>query len=144
MSLQHRLEHWSSAHHPAWLVVVRIALGIGLFIKGISFISDTARLQQLLASSHFTQPFPWLSYVITWLHLFGGFMIIVGLFTRTMAALQLPILLGAILFINSGNGVFAFPGELVLSLVVLFLLVLFVAEGGGPLSLDHFFKHHQA
>jgi len=32
----------------------------------------------------------------------------------------------------------------VLSLVVLLLLVLFVAEGGGPLSLDHFFKHHQA
>src|SRR3954447_21471695 len=98
MSILHRVEHWSSTHHPAWLVVLRVALGIGLFIKGIGFISDTAQLQQLLSSSHFTQPFPWLSYVITWLHLFGGFMITIGLFTRLMTALQIPILLGAVLF----------------------------------------------
>ena len=144
MSIIHRVDHWSTTHHPAWLVVIRIALGIGLFIKGISFISDTAQLQQLLSSSNFTQPFPWLSYVITWLHLFGGFMIIIGLFTRLMAALQIPILLGAVLFINSGGGIFASGSELGLALAVLLLLVVFLVEGSGPLSLDHFFKHHQA
>ena len=144
MSILHRVDHWSSTHHPAWLVVIRVALGIGLFIKGIGFISDTAQLQQLLSSSHFTQPFPWLSYVITWLHLFGGFMIIIGLFTRVMAALQIPILLGAVLFIHSGGGVFASGSELGLALAVLLLLVFFLVEGSGPLSLDHFFKYHQA
>jgi len=144
MNLLHRVDRWSTTHHPPWLVVMRIALGIGLFIKGIGFISDTARLQQLLSYSHFTQPFPWLSYVITWLHLFGGFMIIIGLFTRLMAALQLPILLGAVLFINGNGGIFASGSELGLALAVLLLLVVFVVEGGGPLSLDHFFKHHEA
>lgn len=144
MNILHRVDHWSASHHPAWLVVVRVVLGIGLFIKGISFIGDTARLQQLLSSSNFTQPFPWLSYVITWLHLFGGFMIIIGLFTRLMAALQLPILLGAVLFINGSGGVFASGSELGLALAVLLLLVVFLIEGSGPLSLDHFFKHHQA
>jgi len=144
MSILHRVDHWSSTHHPAWLVVIRVALGIGLFIKGIGFISDTAQLQQLLSSSHFTQAFPWLSYVIAWLHLFGGFMIIIGLFTRLMAALQIPILLGAVLFIHSGSGVFASGSELGLALAVLLLLIFFFIEGSGPLSLDHFFKHHQA
>jgi len=144
MSILHRVDHWSSTHHPAWLVVIRVALGIGLFIKGIGFISDTAQLQQLLSSSHFTQPFPWLSYVITWLHLFGGFMIIIGLFTRLMAALQIPILLGAVLFIHSDGGIFASGSEMGLALAVLLLLVFFLAEGSGPVSLDHFFKHHQA
>lgn len=144
MNIIHRMDRWSSTHHPAWLVVIRIALGIGLFAKGIGFISDTARLQQLLASNNFTQSFPWLSYAITWLHLFGGFMIIIGLFTRLMAALQIPILLGAVLFINSGGGIFASGSELGLALAVLFLLVVFLIEGSGPVSLDHFFKHHQA
>jgi uncharacterized membrane protein YphA (DoxX/SURF4 family) len=144
MNILHRVDSWSSSHHPAWLVVIRVALGIGLFIKGIAFIGDTARLQQLLSSSNFTQPFPWLSYVITWLHLFGGFMIIIGLFTRLMAALQIPILLGAVFFINSGGGIFASGSELGLALAVLLLLVVFLIEGSGPLSLDHFFKHHQA
>jgi uncharacterized membrane protein YphA (DoxX/SURF4 family) len=142
MNLFNRIGRWGDGHHPVWLVVLRIVLGIGLFAKGIGFISDTADLQQLLAASHFTQSFPWLSYVITWLHLFGGFMIIIGLYTRLLAALQLPILAGAVLFINSGNGIFAFPGEMVLSLVVLLLLVLFVVEGSGPVSLDNYFKHN--
>ena len=144
MNILHRVDQWSTTHHPGWLVVIRVALGIGLFAKGISFISDAATLQQLLASSHFTQSFPWLSYVITWLHLFGGFMIIIGLFTRLMAALQIPILLGAVLFINSGNGVFASGSELLLSLLVLLGLLFFLVEGSGPVSLDYFFKHHEA
>jgi uncharacterized membrane protein YphA (DoxX/SURF4 family) len=142
MNLLHRVEHRVSLYQPSWLVIVRVALGIGLFAKGISFISDTAQLQQLLSASHFTQSFPWLSYAITWLHLFGGFMIIIGLFTRLVAALQIPILLGAVFFINSGGGIFASGSELVLSLGVLLLLLVFLVEGGGPLSLDHYFKQN--
>jgi uncharacterized membrane protein YphA (DoxX/SURF4 family) len=142
MNLLHRVEHRGPLPHPAWLVVVRVALGIGLFAKGISFISDTAQLQQLLSASHFTQSFPWLSYAITWLHLFGGFMIIIGLFTRFVVALQIPVLLGAVFFINSGSGVFASTSELVLSLGVLLLLIVFLIEGGGPISLDRYFKNN--
>ena len=142
MNLLHRIERQGDLHHPGWLVIVRVALGIGLFAKGISFISDTAQLQQLLAASHFTQSFPWLSYAITWLHLFGGFMIIIGLFTRIVVALQIPILLGAIIFINSGNGIFASGSELVLSIGVLLLLILFLVEGSGPVSLDRYFKNN--
>jgi uncharacterized membrane protein YphA (DoxX/SURF4 family) len=69
-------------------------------------------------------------------------MIIIGLFTRFVAALQIPILLGAIFFINSGDGIFASASELMLSLGVLLLLLIFLVEGGGPVSLDNYFKHN--
>ena len=140
MSILQRIESWGATHHPKWLVVLRVVLGICLFIKGISFISDTAQLEFVLAEGRFTQSFHWLSYVIIWLHLFGGFMIIIGLFTRLAVALQIPILLGAVFFINISGGVFASSSEFWLSILILLLLIVFFIEGGGPLSLDHYFR----
>jgi putative oxidoreductase len=140
MGILQQVEHWGTTHHPKWLVVLRVALGICLFIKGISFISDTAQLQLLLAEGHFTQSFPWLSYIITWVHLFGGFLIIIGLLTRFAVILQIPILLGAVFFINISDGIFASSAELWLSIIILLLLFIFFIEGGGPLSLDNYFK----
>jgi len=138
----HQIEHWGATHHPRWLVVLRVALGICLFIKGISFISDTADLQQLLAGREFTQSFPWLAYVIAWVHLFGGFMIIIGLFTRFAVLIQIPILLGAVLLVNVSISPFSSSSEFGFSLVVLLLLFIFLVEGGGPLSLDNYFKQN--
>jgi putative oxidoreductase len=140
MGILKQVEHWSTTHHPKWLVVLRVALGICLFIKGISFISDTAQLQLILAEGRFIQSFPWLSYIITWAHLFGGFLIIIGLLTRFAVALQIPILLGAVFFININDGIFSSSSELWLSIVILLLLAIFFIEGGGPLSLDNYFK----
>jgi uncharacterized membrane protein YphA (DoxX/SURF4 family) len=83
---------------------------------------------------------PWLPMVITWAHLLGGFLIIIGLFTRWAALVQLPILIGALIFINMQKGSFATESELTFSLLVLLLLIFFFVEGGGPLSLDNYFK----
>jgi putative oxidoreductase len=127
MGILKQVRHWSATHHPKWLVVLRVVLGICLLIKGISFISDTAQLQLILAEGHFTQSFPWLSYIITWIHLFGGFLIIIGLLTKFAVALQIPILLGAVFFININDGIFSSSPELWLSIVIL-------------LSLDNYFK----
>lgn len=140
MSILQRIESWGAAHHPKWLVVLRAFLGICLFIKGIGFIRDTAQLESVLADGRFTQSFPWLSYIITWLHLFGGFMIIVGLFTRLAVVLQIPILLGAVFFININGGIFSSSSEFWLSVMILLLLIIFFIEGGGPVSLDHYFR----
>ena len=43
----------------------------------------------------------WLVIFITWSHLLGGFLIIIGLLTRWAALLNIPILMGAIIFINT-------------------------------------------
>jgi putative oxidoreductase len=141
MSVLQQLNHWSSAHHPRWLVVIRVALGLCLFIKGISFISNITLIETLLK-----QDFPstslWIAYAITWIHLFGGLMIVIGLLTRLAVLLQIPILIGAIIFVNARQSIFGGGSELLFSIIILLLLLLFLIEGGGPLSLDDYFKKH--
>ena len=73
-------------------------------------------------------------------HLLGGILIIAGLFTRLMCLLQIPVLVGAVFFINMKNGVFTGNSEFEFSIIILLLLIVFFIEGGGPLSLDSYFK----
>ena len=109
MYLQHQLNEWSSKHHPRWLVVLRVGLGLSLFIKGIEFIQDTTLIQQVVSNKFTAQTIEWLQYVIPWIHLLGGVLIIIGLFTRWAVLVQIPILTGAVFFINSSQGVFVAP-----------------------------------
>ena len=142
MGTLHQLEHWSATHHPRWLVFLRVALGICLFFKGIIFMRDSVHLETMLSETSLSSFNSWLPIVITWTHLLGGFLIIIGLLTRWAALIQLPILVGAVIFINVQKGVFASESELVFSLVVLLLLIFFFVEGGGPISVDNYFKEN--
>jgi putative oxidoreductase len=140
ITLRH-IQQWSATHHPRWLVIVRIALGLFLFAKGINFIRDSNLLDRLIWGNTLQAEnnAAWLPILITWANLLGGFMLIVGLMTRLVALLELPIMIGAIIFINTQRGGFAPESELWLAILVLLLLVLFLIEGGGPLSLDNYF-----
>jgi putative oxidoreductase len=140
MNIIHQMNEWSSRHHPKWLVVLRVLLGLCLFIKGIGFIQNSVLLSSLLAQTSFLQKASWLSDVIPWLHLLGGCMILAGLFTRFFTAVQIPILLGAIFFVNAKSGLFAGQSDLLFSIIILILLIFFFVEGGGPLSLDNYFR----
>src|ERR1700741_4372719 len=100
MGMLHQLEKWSTTHHPRWLVFLRVALGICLIIKGISFMSDSVSLESLLAETSFAAGNEWLPIIVTWLHLLGGFFIIIGLFTRLSTLFLIPVLLVAVLFVN--------------------------------------------
>ena len=140
MGILHNLEKWSASHHPRWLVLLRVALGICLFLKGISFLSDTVSLEALLIETNMTVTGPALPIIITWLHLLCGFLITIGLFTRWTAMLMIPILTGAVFFVNTQRGIFAAESEFGFSLIVLLMLIFFFIEGGGPLSLDDYFK----
>ena len=143
MSRLRNIHEWSLTHHPRWLVVLRVALGLCLFFKGITFMSNTALLDQLMSGSPWAGYAGWLVILITWANLLGGFMLTVGLMTRLVALLQLPILVGAIVFINAQKGGFAAGSELGWAILVLLLLVLFLVEGSGPLSLDHYFYRNR-
>ena len=138
MGMLHQLNQWSITHHPRWLVILRVALGFSLFVKGISFIANAVALQTLLAQSRLPSA-EWVSDSITWIHLICGVFIIAGFFTRMATAVQIPILAVAVLFVNAEQGMVA-GSELLFSVLVLILLVLFFFEGGGPLSLDDYFK----
>jgi len=134
---------WSDTHHPRWLVVLRVALGICLFFKGITFMSNTALLDRLLSGSPWAGNSPTLAILITSANLLSGFMLTVGLLTRLVALLQIPILIGAIIFINAQRSGFAIQSELGLALLVLLLDILFLIEGSGPLSLDGYFSKNR-
>ena len=140
MTILHQLDKWSTTH-PRLLLLLRAALGIALTTKGISFMSDMMSLKALLSASSFNFLPDWIALVITWIHLLCGFLITIGLFTRLSALIQIPILIGAVI-INASIGFFAPGSELIFSLLVLILLVFFLFEGGGELSLDDFIKTH--
>jgi len=143
MNLLHQIDDWSIKHHPKWLVALRAALGLVLFLKGISFIKNSTLLPQLLGQTAVSQTAGWLADFIPWVHLFGGCLIIIGLFTRFAALLQVPILIGAVFFINAHSSIFAGNSDLLFSIIVLFLLIFFVIEGSGPFSFDNYLKSYR-
>ncbi len=140
MGTLQRLESWSSTHHPKWLVVLRVALGLALFFKGISFMNNSIVVNQLIAGSVVSEGADWIPFFITWLHLLGGFFILIGLFTRWSVLSQIPILVGAIVFLNGAKGPANSGPELGLAFAILLLLFFFLIEGGGPLSVDDFIR----
>lgn len=144
MGTLQQIHRWSLAHHPRWLVVVRVALGLILFVKGISFMANASRLVELLESGITVKGSAYLAIAITWVHLLGGFLIIIGLFTRLSVLVQIPILIGAIFFLNMEPGVYNMAIELPFAIFTLLLSLFFLVEGGGPLSLDNFFSKYQA
>ena len=85
----------------------------------------------------------WLPIGITWANLLTGTLLIIGLWTRMMALCQLPILIGAIIFLNGQKGGPTPGSELLLAILTLLLMVFFLIEGGGPLSLDSYFEKNR-
>ncbi|MDP4150669.1 MAG: DoxX family protein [Bacteroidota bacterium] len=141
MSTFQNIARWGNEHHPRWFVFLRIALGLLLFAKGIAFMSNASLLDEIVYGT--TNPTndnsAWLRILITWANLLGGALLIIGMQTRLVCFLQLPILVGAILFINLHKNGVAFPSELWSALLTLAGLIFFIIEGGGPLSIDKYF-----
>lgn len=143
MNLIHRVETWGDKHHPKWLDILRILLGVIILWRGAVFVSDTASLQQMIDHSRFSQVSFFLAHYVAFVHLVGGIMIVVGLLTRTAAIFQLPVLIGAVFFVNLNSGLFnSASAELWFSVLVLFLLCFFAVEGSGPWSVDEYMKKH--
>jgi putative oxidoreductase len=135
----------TSASQPRWLTLVRIVLGFILFWKGISFIRDSSDLQlmlQRMSIGAIHENSEWIAFLITYINLLGGLFILVGLFTKTSCIVQIPILIGAVFFVNTKDGLNQSTSELVLSAVVLLLLILFAIKGSGVLSADEYFRSY--
>jgi len=140
MNTLQQIHRWSLTHHPRWLIVFRVALGICLFVKGISFMVNATSLQSAIQNSIFPTNSALFIILITWAHLLGGFLIIIGLLTRWAVLLQIPILFGAVFFINAQKDMSTSGSEFGFSLLLLLMLLFFLIEGGGPLSLDDYFR----
>ncbi|PWJ59890.1 putative membrane protein YphA (DoxX/SURF4 family) [Dyadobacter jejuensis] len=142
MKIIDKIEQWGDAHHPAWLDFLRIGLGALLFFKGVSFISDTARIMELVSGLDIQLWTVTAIHYVAFAHIFGGFMIAIGALTRLAAIVQLPILITAVFFVNLRMGFSYLNSELWLSLLTLFLLVLFIVVGSGTMSTDEYMRKH--
>lgn len=129
---------------PAWLTLLRIALGFILVWKGIVFIRNIEVLKSLIRDTGigaFSQNSDLLATIVASLSLICGLFIASGLFTRTSSIVQIPVLFIAIFFVNmKGAGESTF--ELILSVITFILLMLFAIKGSGALSADEFFRSY--
>ncbi len=140
MNLIQKIEYWGDSHHPRWLDIIRIALGIVIFLKGGMFLADTTALRELIEDAHI-QVYTWGAvHYVAFAHLVGGILIALGLLTRVAVAFQLPVLFVAVFFVNITRGLTFLNSELWVSLVVLVLLLVFFVVGSGPYSLDQQLK----
>jgi putative oxidoreductase len=140
MSAIYKFEHWGDSHHPKILDVIRMLLGIFLVIKGAIFLKYTPFLRDLIIENKSITLSPEiitaLIYCIIYVHIVGGTLIFLGLSTRLASLFQLPIVFGAVFFVNILSSFV--NSELWLSILILALLILFMVIGSGPLSLDRF------
>ena len=131
---------------PGWQSILRIALGLLLIWKGINFVRDATQLASLIKQTGvgiFTQNENILALMVTILTLLCGLFITIGLFTRLSSIVQIPVVLIALLFVNIKN-IERNGFELVLSVVVLILLILFAVKGSGVFSADEYFRRGAA
>jgi uncharacterized membrane protein YphA (DoxX/SURF4 family) len=139
MNIANKIKNWGDLHHPKVLDLIRMVLGLFLVVKGVVFFNNAAYLRYLIIEHQaINQPpevITAIIYYVTYMHMVGGALIFLGLYTRLLAILQFPIVFGAVFFVNIFSSYI--NSELWLSVLALALLVLFIIVGSGPLSLDH-------
>ena len=117
-------------------LLLRLILGVvyvmhaylALVIRGpATTISDQIR---------YGVPFP---EIATWYlilaHGLGGILLVLGIYTRWAALVNLPAMLGALVFVHLKKGFWAFDGGYEYVLVLLVATVAVAMIGGGALSL---------
>ncbi len=144
MNLIQKVEHWGNTHHPRWIDILRMCLGVLLFLKAVQFINNMDQLSDLMGRSRFlgSMSLGVMGHYIIMIHLIGGFMVATGLLTRLACLLQIPILLGAVIFVHAPSGIIPTDNNWWLSLGILLALVFFLIEGGGPWSADRLLLNH--
>ena len=134
MNLLQRFEIWGDTHHPKYMDIVRIALGVFLCYKGIDFLRHMGAMNDLITNyfSYGSFAVIMLGHYIVFAHIIGGIFLAMGILTRFACIIQIPILLGAVIFINFTGDAFRPYSETVLSITVLLLLIYFLIAGNGP------------
>jgi len=134
------LNKWANRHTYWPLDVLRMALGVFLFIKGINFMSDSEMLMDLFKPFHNMAGGLILVHYVAPAHFIGGIVIFFGLLTRWAIIAQLPILIGAVAINFIGEMDY---NNLIMSSITLLTCVFFMLYGSGKHSADYYFKMQQ-
>jgi len=107
---------------------------LALAVKGVYFIVHMDKFERLVGSiGHFNTIAAWF---VIFAHGIGGLCMAVGIATRLSALLNIVVMLGAIVFVHSAEGLFGANGELQFSIFVMFTLGLIMWKGAGNFSVN--------
>ena len=140
MKIFNKIVEWFNSNHDLAYSLIRIILGVVLFVRGLLLLSDPAAISELAGQYKL---YWWYSYIAI-IHIVAGFLLTFGLITRIAALLQIPILVGAVFFIHLWQGLMTEGQSLELAALVLVLLIVYFLFGSGSLSLDHYFAQRKS
>lgn len=144
MNLAHTILKWEQSKHKLFVLFFRVLLGVIITFKGIIYLGNLTSPDSLVqhgALYRFAESF-WVYYAAL-ASLICGILIITGFLTRVAVIMQIPVLIGAVLFINPGDHVFALNGKLAVSLAVLGMLTYFFLKGPGEMSMDNYLRNQE-
>lgn len=135
----HSASAWLEERRDIWFDLLRIYLGVGLFIRGLVFFFGGGQVVFRLAGDSGNAWFVTAmgAHFVMLAHLCGGVLLAFGLLTRIAALVQVPILVGAVV-LHAADGLFALGQSLEFSAFVLVTLVIIAIAGPGRLSVDHY------
>ena len=140
MNKLQKIEYWADHHHPKWLDIIRIILGLVLITKGIAFIFNKGEIVQMLSSSSTSMSefvaFYGGHYVIV-AFIVGGLFVTIGFITRWALLFQLPAILGEIIMVDFHKNFFALNSEFHYLILIIVLMIFFILYGSGKISFDH-------
>lgn len=138
MSVITDVEKWGNNHRPGFLDIFRIVLGLFITFKGLQFITHMNDLENTTSDINIWFAGAFIAHYVIFAHILGGPLIIMGLYTRIVSLIQIPILIGAVFLVNAPKGFLSVGNymELGLSLIVLVGLIVFLVFGAGRYSLD--------
>ncbi len=120
------------------LDLLRMYLGVALAIKGIFFIMNMQEFEQVAGDlGEFQNLAAWF---VVLAHTVGGFALLLGIATRFAAVANIVVLLGAVILVHAGEGMFVTNEAMQFALFVLFSLALIAWKGAGKLSFDRMFR----
>jgi len=134
------LNKWANAHTYYPVDLARVMLGIFLFYKGTTFLSNSQILIEIVKPLQDLGGTLLVIHYVAPAHLIGGILIAFGLLTRWAVIAQLPILIGAVAVNYMGEMNW---DNMLMSSVVLILCVCFLIYGSGKHSLDYKLKMQQ-
>ncbi|GAB4242596.1 MAG: DoxX family protein [Saprospiraceae bacterium] len=112
--------------------LIRIFLGAALMVRGLFLFLNPEALTKIVDDNSLNMYFSWIAIS----HLLGGLMLLLGLLTRLGALIQLPEVAYAVFFIHAKQGLMMGGQSFELATMTLFLLLIILVYGAGPLSLD--------
>lgn len=134
------LNKWANRHTYYPIDLLRVALGVFLFVKGIGFVSNAEMLMELVKPVQSLEGGMLLIHFVAPAHFVGGTLIAWGLLTRWAIIAQFPVLIGAVAinFIGEMN-----TSNLIMANLTILVCAFFLLYGSGKHSLDYYFKMQQ-